>query len=266
VTPGDRTAALRAAAAEPRLAAIATIVAARTASPAEVAALADCLAHDRKVVQRRAAEAFAALAAGGLDVAAVLGAGLAAPAFRARWGAAYALALAGRLPPAAVPVLLEALGDDDGDLRWAAARIVARLAASPALVARLCELVRTGSPPARKMALYCLRDLDARDAAAEAAAAGALADPDAHVRLAAQATLARVAVDREAAAGRLLAALAAGALAERRAAAAALGTLGAATPAVLDALRAAAGGDDPPLRRAAAGALRRLTGARGGTV
>jgi hypothetical protein len=111
------------------------------------------------------------------------------------------------------------------------------------------------------MALYCLRDLDAREPAAEAAAVAALRDPDAHVRLAAQAALARVAVDRTAAAAHLCGALRAGPIGERRAAAAALGTLGMATSAVRDALRTAAAGDDSPLARAALGALRRLEGA-----
>jgi HEAT repeat protein len=253
----DRSAALAAEAVETCLGAIAELTAAGRASPAETAALAACLGHARKIVQRRAAEAFAALAACGADVAPLLRSGLAGPDLRGRWGAAYALALVGPPPPEAVPVLLEALGADDGDLRWAAARILVGLGPAP-LVPRLCALARTGNAPARKMALYCLRDLVACEPAAEAAAVAALRDPDGHVRLAAQAALPRVAVDREGAARHLLDALGRSAIGERRAAAAALGTLGVATPAVLDGLRAAAAGDDPPLERAARGALRRL--------
>jgi HEAT repeat protein len=254
----DRVPALGAAAVEVRLAAIAEIAAAGVATAAETAALGACLGHERKVVQRRAGEALAALAARGVDVAPLLRAGLAASEFRARWGAAYALALSGPPPPEALPVLLEALGADDGDLRWAAARIVAGLAKSPALLSDLRTLARAGNAPARKMALYCLRDLDVRDPASEATAVESLRDPDPHVRLAAQATLARVAVDRATAAQYLLAALAEAPIAERRAAAAALGTLGVATRSVLFALHAAADEDDPPLARAARGALRRL--------
>src|SRR5262249_37316041 len=159
-----------------------------------------CLGHARKLVQRRAAETFAALAGRGVAVGPVLRRMLAAADARARWGAAYALALVGDPPAEVVPVLLETLGLDDGDLRWAAADVLRGLAGREALVPRLCALVGRGNPAQRKMALYCLRDLDARTPAVEAAAHDALDDAEPNVRLAAIATLARLALDRDAAA------------------------------------------------------------------
>ena len=69
---------------------------------------------------------------------------LAAPALRTRFGAAYALSLLGPSPPGCIPVLLEALGADDGDLRWAAATLLLPFG-SGVLLQPLRELVRSGN-------------------------------------------------------------------------------------------------------------------------
>ena len=173
---------LRAGDVEDRLAAMAEL-AAPDAGDAELDALASCLGHDRKIVQRRAAEAFGTLAAGGVPVRPVLERALHAPGARQRWGAAYALALIGAPPPETLPVLLEALGEDDGDLRWAAARILVRMRDDAALRPTLVDLAAAGNAPQRKMALYCLRDLEAPSSDAERAALVALRDADTAVRL-----------------------------------------------------------------------------------
>src|SRR6266403_381770 len=174
-------------------------------------------------------------------------------------GAAFALSLAGDPPAASLPVLLETLGADDGDLRWAAAGIVVRLQHErAALVESLRTLVASGNAAQRKMALYCLRDLEACTPAVEQAVLHALGDADRDVRLAAVATLARLARDRGAAAAKLVHALETGDERVRRAAAAALGALGERSAPVLAALGAASASPDPSLRRAAEGALRQL--------
>ena len=240
-------------------AAIAELAERGGATPEELAALADCLGADRKAVERPAAEAFAALAARGVPVDEILLGALASPLPRRRWGAAFALSLAGDPPPATLPVLLETLGADDGDLRWAAAGIVVRLQHErAALVESLRALVASGNAAQRKMALYCLRDLEARTPAVEQAVLHALGDADRDVRLAAIATLARLALDRGGAAERLVHALETGDERVRRAAAAGLGALGERNAPVLAALRAASASPDPSLRRAAEGALRQL--------
>ena len=239
-------------------AAIAELVERGGATPEELAALADCLGAGRKAVERPAAEAFAALAARGVPVDEILLGALASPLPRRRWGAAFALSLAGDPPPATLPVLLETLGADDGDLRWAAAGIVVRLHERVALVESLRALVASGNAAQRKMALYCLRDLEARTPAVEQAVLHALGDADRDVRLAAVATLARLARDRGAAAAKLVHALETGDERVRRAAAAALGALGERSAPVLAALGAASASPDPSLRRAAKGALRQL--------
>jgi len=239
-------------------AAIAELAERGGATPEELAALADCLGAGRKAVERPAAEAFAALAARGVPVDEILLGALASPLPRRRWGAAFALSLAGDPPPATLPVLLETLGADDGDLRWAAAGIVVRLHERAALVESLRALVASGNAAQRKMALYCLRDLEARTPAVEQAVLHALGDADRDVRLAAVATLARLARDRGAAAAKLVHALETGDERVRRAAAAALGALGERSAPVLAALGAASASPDPSLRRAAEGALRQL--------
>ena len=244
---------------EVRRATIAELADRGGATPEELAALADCLGAGRKAVERPAAEAFAALAARGVPVDEILLGALASPFPRRRWGAAFALSLAGDPPAASLPVLLETLGADDGDLRWAAAGIVVRLQHErAALVESLRALVASGNAAQRKMALYCLRDLEARTPAVEQAVLHALGDANRDVRLAAVATLARLARDRGAAAAKLVHALETGDERVRRAAAAALGSLGERSGPVLAALGAASASPDPSLRRAAKGALRQL--------
>ncbi len=256
------TEALRSPALEERRAAIDEIARRGSVGDGEFEALAECLGDARKAVQRPAAEAFAALAGRGVAVGHVLDAALRSASPRLRWGAAYALSLLGAPPEEAIPVLLEALGVDDGDVRWAAAGIVVGVRDRPALVDQLVALVRAGNAAQRKMALYCLRDLGARSPAAAAAALAALADEDAGVRLAAMASLPRLVEERGAAAAGLVAALASDEEGLRRAAAAALGSLGERSETALAALRGAADSPDRALRRAAERSLRMLAAER----
>lgn len=239
------------------LARVAAIAAAGPAGTDDVRFLVECLGADRKVVQRRAAEALAAVAVGD-DVRALLEATLASPARRQRWGAAYALARRGALSATCLPVLLETLDSDDGDLRWAAATLVLDLRAQPSLVASLRALARDGGPPGRKMALYCLRDLDPGDAAVVAQVHSALDDPDPGVRLAAMSTLARMAPQDAAVARALAARLRDEDAGVRRAAAATMGRLRAVPDEARLALEAAAADPDAALARAAANALTAL--------
>src|SRR4051812_26401483 len=139
---------------------------------AELAALLDCLADRSKLVQRRAAESLATLQRRGLAVAASLHTRIAAGELHARWGVVYALSLLGPLPLSTVPTLMDVVGADDGDLRWAAADLLKAIAATDraAVTEPLIASVRAGGPGA-KMALYCLRDLAVIEALAVAEAA-----------------------------------------------------------------------------------------------
>ena len=162
-----------------------------------------------------------------------------------------------RLPLEALPVLLDVMGLDDGDLRWAAAELVKQLAAADrdAVCAHLLAAARDPGPK-RKMALYCLRDLDVVEASDIAVAA--LADEHVDTRLAALALLAKVSRDHAAAARRIAELIADADPRMQRAAAGTLGRLGVRDDHVVRALRRAEASADPSLRRAATRSLREL--------
>jgi HEAT repeat protein len=260
------TAAERAAA----LAEIAALTPARRAQLVDAtlaAAMVAVLASESRTEQRAAAEALAPLVEALPVLEGALDAALADPRQRLRWGAAFTLARAGRGTPRRLwPAAREALSLADGDQRWAAAELAARLARTdPGIAKSLHAAARDPSAVLRRMALYCLREIDA--AGLGEVARHALGDPEATVRLAALAALVAAAprdlVDRDATAQRT-----AQQMAEdpdpgvRRAAAAALGRLGSSHPQVAEALVAAAASPDSSLARAARNALDRLHPAR----
>ncbi len=249
---------LRASLLAERLAAMADIADHGVGDAGELEALAECLGDARKLMQRRAAETFAALAARGVDVHAALHCLLQSHTARQRWGAAFALSLLGTTPPVALPVLLEALGCDDGDVRWAAGKILVRMRGHAGLAAALRGLLTTGTPAQRKMAAYCLRDLEARSPEIEQAVRAAVHDADTGVRLAAMSCLVRLAMDRPAAADCVLRLLGDADASVRRVAAVVLGLLGERSAAVVAALQAARASTDLSLRRAAERSLRLL--------
>jgi HEAT repeat protein len=243
---------------EDRLAAVAELATREHAEPEELDALGECLGSEHKLLQRRAAEAFAALHQRGVAVTNVLLSALQSAGPRQRWGAAYALSRIGAAPAPALPVLLECLGVNDGDLRWAAANILVHMAHTPALVEAVHHLLMTGNPAQRKMAAYCLRDLEARTPAVEQALCAALNDAEPRVRMAALSSLARLCTDRATLAPRVVTLLDDVDEGVRRATAVVLGTLGERSEPVLAALRHAAASTDPSLQRAALRALRCL--------
>jgi len=115
---------------------------------------------------------------------------------RRRWCACFALAHAGILDAPVVEAAIEALGFEDGDVRWAAAQVVCRaVRVCPDVLEHVRSAARAAVAERRKMALYCLRDLGVAD---EAAFLAALEDPDRGVRMAALAALGRGALSPQA--------------------------------------------------------------------
>jgi HEAT repeat protein len=231
-----------------------------TAAPTEAGLqlLRAALGDTRKRIQRRAAEVCATLASRGWPIPGLLGDALADPVLSLRWGATYAWSLIGTVPASAQATLIELLGDADGDLRWAAGALLKRLAERDraSVVADLIASVRQ-VPNARKMALYCLRDLGAGEAIAPALSVLA-ADDELETRLAALATVAALEADHAIAARRIAALVEDADPRMQRAAAGTLGSLGVGSPEVLSALRRALASDDASLQRAAARSLERL--------
>ena len=90
--------------------------------------------------------------------------------------------------------LCEAMADDDGDIRWAATNLMVQLGREnlAEIGARLLELAAGGDRNARKMALYCIRDLEIGGAELLAVVERAVHDSDVHVRLAALSVLSRL--------------------------------------------------------------------------
>ena len=228
-------------------------------------ALVGCVGAPQKTIQRRAIDALAAVAeSGDARVVEGLRESLRADDRRVRWGSAYALAQigAGAFAMHVADALCEALSDDDGDIRWAAANLLVRLGREypEEIRERLIALGADSDRNARKMALYCIRDLGIRGAELIAVIERAVRDPDVHVRLAALAVLAGLDDTSDAAANLALAFLESDTDAGvRRAAAVALGNLQSNSPRAVAALRAAAADEsDTSLARAARGALERL--------
>ncbi len=260
-------AALLSAAPELCLSALAGII---ENPPAELSAgafdaIARCFAAPSKTIRRRAADALAAVARHNPATIEQLRALLSDADPRMRFGAAYTLGSLGgaALSLEAASVLCEALGDSDGDVRWAAADLLLRCAEmhGERIHADLIALARSDNAAARKMALYCIRDLRAgRDEALEAARA-AVADRDTHVRLAALALLSACFGGSETAAALMIERLESDSdRGVRRAAAAALGNAGCRSARAIEALRrAGAQPEDSSLARAARTSLDRIT-------
>ncbi len=213
------------------------------------------LAHPHRTWQRRAAGVVVVLARVSPALESRLTAALRSDDGRLRWGAAWTLGQLDEPPALLWLAVREAMSLPDGDQRWAAARLACALAGHhPEIAAALGEAASTGTPVLKRMALYCVRDLDA--AQARPLARAAIADSDAGVRLAALAVLGRAADPSDA---RSLLPLLDNDPDEgvRRAAAATLGRLGPPSEETRTSLLRAMNATDPSLRRAARAALAR---------
>ncbi len=233
-------------------------------------ALGEALGDPDRRVARAASDALALLGKTCSEVAGVLRRALHSDTPKRRWGAAFTTA---RLEPPnekLLPALVEALGFSEGNLRWAAARLLVETGRlNDQVLPLLLGLVRSdGNPRVRRMATYCLRELapDRPEAAAELLAA--THERDIALRRAALSALASLMDPPPAAVDRLIEGLTRETDAAcRQIAATALGEIGAANPdalpptavSPLEEARAIAG--DPDQQRAAAAALARLASA-----
>jgi HEAT repeat protein len=222
------------------------------------------LADMHKSVQRGAIDRLVALAASGnSEVIERLRDSMTSDDRRVRWAAAYALAQIGADAFAmdSADALIEAMADDDGDIRWAATNLMVRLGRENfnEITSRLYNLASGSDRNARKMALYCIRDLKIAGPDLIPVVENAVHDFDVHVRLAALAVLSRLRGVPEA--GRIMLECLksdtdAGV---RRAAASALGNVdGVGADAITALNHAASDASDESLAKAARGALERL--------
>jgi HEAT repeat protein len=231
-------------------------------------ALAAVLGDPVKAVVRAASDALVAIGRRDGGVAEALRRALRSDQPAQRFGAAFTAARLDPPSPRLLPVLVVALASADGDVRWAAARLLVEAGrAHGEVLPLLVGLARAGeSPVVRRMATFALRELAPdRPEAAEVLVAAA-ADSDLHVRRAATTAMASLQDPPASVARHLLAALRSDPdAATRRLAALALGEIGAAAPEAVPAdtaaeLQAAASREeDTDLRRAAERALTRLS-------
>jgi HEAT repeat protein len=223
------------------------------------------LGDAHKTIQRRAIDELVGIAAAGDPIVIEkLRESIAGSDRRVRWAAAYALGQigAGAFAMDSADVLCEAMGDDDGDIRWAATNLMVRLGRENLVEigARLLKLAADSDHNARKMALYCIRDLEIAGPELLDVVEGAVHDADIHVRLAALAVLSRLRDPSGRAVRIILECMKSDPDAGvRRAAASALGNIqGAGADARAALASAAADPGDESLARAARGALDRL--------
>ncbi len=223
------------------------------------------LGDAHKTVQRRAIDELVAIAgSGNSEVIEKLRESIASADRRVRWAAAYALGQigAGAFAMDSAEALCEAMADDDGDIRWAATNLMVQLGRDNLveISARLLKLAAEGDRNARKMALYCIRDLEIAGAELIAVVERSVHDPDVHVRLASLSVLSRLRDASGQAVRIMLECMKSDTDAGvRRAAASALGNIQTATADATAALASAAEDSaDESLARAARGALDRL--------
>jgi len=230
-------------------------------------ALGEALGDPVKAVSRAASDALAEIGVriGGVEDAIRVALRSDVPA--RRWGAAFTAARLEPPGPGLLPPLVEAMGSADGDVRWAAARLIVAIGRLHGeVLPLLLELARSGEPALlRRMASFALRELAPDRAETAEALAAASRDSDLQVRRAALTAMAALIAPPPRVASRLLEAIGQDDDdASRRLAALALGEIGAANPgalppALLHQLREHEHRcEDPDLRRALRRALSRL--------
>lgn len=228
--------------------------------------LAAVLGDPDKAVARAASDALTELAGTHSEAGDAVRRALHSDDPRRRWGAAFTRARLSPPDPALLPATVEALASEDGDVRWAAAKLLVDMGRlhGEVLSVVLGLASQADSPAARRMALFCLRELAPDDPHAAAALMRATDDSDRAHRRAAYTALAALLDPPPGVLDRLARALAGDSdPVIRRLAAVALGELGLRNPGPVAEraaahLGAVADDDDPELLRAATRAAERL--------
>jgi HEAT repeat protein len=148
------------------------------------------LDHPDKPTIRAAVDRLIVVAGDAEPVRDTLNRRLVEPNHKNYWPVAYVL---GHLPQpsgAVLRTLLQTLDHREPDIRWAAALLLVQIAKREGAVFNLLiELCREGTANQRRMAVYCLRDLELIDGASLQAIIDSLSDTDSSVRVAATTSL-----------------------------------------------------------------------------
>jgi len=149
----------------------------------DIASLIEFLAHSDRAVVRTAIDSLVTIGHGRPEVRESLNRLLQEVSSAKRWPVAYTLGQLSQPSSSCLDILIEALGSEDPDMRWATLQLLIRLGKNDKRILPLVsELLNSGSPTQRRMAVYCLRDLGPEDRSVQLQCLG---DTDPLVRVAA---------------------------------------------------------------------------------
>ena len=149
----------------------------------DIASLIESLAHSDRAVVRTAIDSLVTAGHERPEVRESLNRLLQEVASEKRWPVAYTLGQLSQPSSSCLDTLMEALGSEDPDIRWATLQLLIRLGKNDKRILPLIsELLNSGSPTQRRMAIYCLRDLGLEDRSVQLQCLG---DTDPLVRVAA---------------------------------------------------------------------------------
>jgi len=222
-----------------------------------LAALIADLDHPDKPTLRAAVDELIVLAANSEQVRETLDRRLIESDHKNYWPVAYILGHLAKPSGVAIRILLQTLDHPEPDIRWAISLLLVKIAKRKGSVVNLLiELCRNGTVNQRRMAVYCLRDLELNDAASLQAIIGLLSDADSTVRVAATTSLKNRGDDNERVRQALLESYLNDAeIKVRNAAAVTLASFGAPSEEFLRALKKVAESDDRQAIKAAVVAL-----------
>jgi HEAT repeat protein len=231
---------------------------------AGIRALIDDLESSDKPVIRAAVDALIPLAADSADLQSTLGRLLLDTRRKNRWPAAYVLAHLPHPSFLTMRILLDGLDHPEPDIRWAIGLLLVRLANTEhGVVDSLLELCQKGSSAQKRMAVYCVRNLNLNDENSLERLLALLHDTDPTVRVAVVTSLRdRAQMDSAARQKLLRVFLDDPDLRVRNAAAITLAQLGSPSEEFLRGLTKACAGEDAQLKKAALAAFALLKNKR----
>jgi HEAT repeat protein len=226
----------------------------------DVALLIRFLDHCDKAVVRPAVESLIALGPHRPEIKESLTRLLQDPRRKKLWPIAYTLAQLSAPSSRCFDVLIQGLGSEDQDIRWATILLLTRLGKKDERITPLLlELLKIGTATQRRLAVYCLRDMGMEDETVLERVIQTLRDPDPLVRVAAVTSLKFSAEVGKEGLDLLLHLFSKDPDSRVRCSAAiTLAQLGAPTEQIRDALRDACTSMDPRLKKAASAAMELL--------
>ncbi len=149
----------------------------------DIASLIESLAHSDRAVVRTAIDSLVTIGHERPEVRESLNRLLQEASSETRWPVAYTLGQLSQPSSSCLDTLMEALGSEDPDIRWATLQLLIRLGKNDKRILPLVsDLLNSGSPTQRRMVVYCLRDLGLEDRPVQLQCLG---DSDPLVRIAA---------------------------------------------------------------------------------